>query len=182
MSVLSYRTRHIIRRNLSWNNIRFQWAVIGTGFITTGFMLQAYGMYSNPSLPVAVVTFTIMIACFFAGAAFIADATTFPNPLECSWAVRKYDELGYWWKKVSQPARIGTFEGKAVLERWESFDFRSIYDTAGYLIATEQTIDWSSTDPDWRYGAPKDVEVIVTRYNGDERLSLLARLRSPKIR
>lgn len=86
-----------------------------------------------------------------------------------------------WWEKVSQPAHIGLFEGKSVLERWEVCDFRSIYDNNGRLIATEQTINWSDTDPDWRPRDPEDIQIIVRRYDGSERLPWIARLRSPKL-
>ena len=89
--------------------------------------------------------------------------------------------LTYWVRDFFSPARVGTFEGKAVYERWDLVDFRRIYDHTGKLIATEQTIDWSSTDMDWNPGDPEDIQIIINRLSAGERLSWLALLRSPKL-
>ena len=173
MNVLSYRARRLILRNLSWGNIRFRWAMIGLMLFTVGATL-VYFLPPFIGLPVSIIMGMI-------ASQFLHTAYSFPYPTEYPWAVRKYDDLTRWWKHVSQPAHIGTFEDKSVLERWVFGDFRYIYNQTGCLIATEQTINWSDTDLDWRYGDPEDIQVIVTHCDDDEHLPWLARLRSPKL-
>jgi hypothetical protein len=181
MTVLSYRARRFIRHNLSWHNIRFQWTVVGLGIYVICFIL---GRLLNLAIgePFDLITgLPIMLVGIAGAVTFWHTAYVFPLPTKYPWVVRKYEDLRDWWSKVSEPARIGTFEGRAVLERWVFGDFRYIYNYDGRLVATEQIIDWSSTDPDWRVGDPEDVERCVTHFDGSERLSWLARLRSPKL-
>jgi hypothetical protein len=175
MAVLSYRVRRFIRRNVHWNTCRFHWNTVGLGMLVT-----ALGVAFAPmQIPFLSATFSFFAA--YIALSFLLSAWVLPNPTEYLWAVRKYDDIRDWWKKVSQPAYIGTFEGKSVLKRCVFYDFRYIYDHTGRLIATEQTINWSDTDPNWRPGDEHDVEIIVNRYDKGEGLPWLARLRSPKI-
>jgi hypothetical protein len=177
MSVLPYRARRFIRHNLSWSNIRFQWAVIAA----TALILLWIASYEGDLFEAPWYSFSYRIMLAFVFVQFSHAAWKMPLPMDEPYLVKKYGNLKHWWNKASEPARIGMFEGKNVLERWEVCDFRSIYDHNGYLVATEQTINWSDNDSDWQPGDQDNIQTIITRHDGTERLSLIARLRSPKL-
>ena len=145
---------------------RFEWASVGL-IIGAAFFYVTYYMYVNEGTSAG-------LACWFTGilGVFFIRQSLFDTP---------NISLKRWWENFSRPATVGTFESKSVFERWVFSDFRYIYNHTDCLIAYEQTIDWSSTDPDWRCGDPEDIQVIVTRCDGSERLPWLARLRSPKL-
>lgn len=152
-------------RVLSIRN-RVEFAILGLGTVGT-FGWLAYSLVQTEG---DTAGFAALIVGLF-GLAIGRQLIFFPPNIS----------LQDWWRDFTQPAGTGTFEHKPVFERWVFWDFRYIYDHTGRLIATEQTINWSDTDPDWRIGDPKDIQIIVTRVESGERLSWLARLRSPQL-
>lgn len=179
MNVLSNSFRQRLPIWFTWNNIRFQWTVVGLvamlAAIAAGYTVEHF----SPIGWVGTFTSTALTVVF--SAPFIFAAIVFPLPMQEPWIVQKYGDLSFWWKDFTQPASIGMFDGKAVYERWDLYDFRRIFDHTGRLIATEQTINWSSIDMDWNPGDPEDIQIIVTPNKTDEGLSWLALRRSHKL-
>jgi hypothetical protein len=145
---------------------RLEWALIGIAIALPLFWLTYYMYMTEGSSAGIACYFTGILGVFFVRQFIFMPPTT---------------SFRRWWNDFSTPATIGTFEGQPVLNRWMLMDFRHIYDPTGRLIATEQEIDWSATDFNWRPGDPRHIEMIITRLDGSEHLSWFARLRSPKL-
>ena len=176
MNVLRYRARSFVSHNLSWNNIRFQWAVIGmvilSSGLTVGFnFLEGIARWS-------LIIWSAAFALQFFSAAAISSILYKDLP----WLVRLYSSAGTWWRNQS-PAYLTTHNGQKVLAR-DEFPVQSLYDKDGVWIG-----DWCT-----HYEinlltlfALKDNKAQIPSSMWFEpaskfrRLSWLARLLSPKI-
>jgi hypothetical protein len=179
MNALFNSLRQRLPSWFTWNNIRFQWAVVGLTAMLTAIAVGYIVEYFSSIWWTGVATSTTLTVVF--SAPFIFAALHSLPPAQEPWIVQKYGDLSFWWKDFTRPASIGMFNGKAVYERWDLHDFRRIFDHTGRLIASEQTINWSSIDMDWNPGDPEDIQIIITPYKTDEGLSWLALRRSPKL-
>ena len=87
--------------------------------------------------------------------------------------------VGRWWDRFSSPARFMlTCDNSHKLARSYSLDFFEIFDEDGYLLGTEQEIDWKMSNTDPMDDHPSNVQVIKTSAEKPYRLSWLARRRS----
>lgn len=178
MTVLPYHVNRFIRRNLNWNNIRFQWSVVGfAAFLIAVAAGYAVGHFVSIWWAGTVVstTFAAVLA-----APFLYAAIELPMPLQEPWIVKKYGDLGRWWAKMSRPASSGTLNGNPVLERWVLTDFAEVYNRDGQLIGHKQEFEkdpYAYEEGSGRYTS----HFTPTEKAEQKRLPWLARLRSPKL-
>ncbi len=153
MSVLPYRAKRFIRHNLTWHNIRFQWAVIAAIALILLWIASPgeEHFFGHPWYSYAVRVLLALVFLQFGYAAWKA-----PLPKDEPYLVKKYDSLKRWWSDAARPGyyAVPKSGGSMKIIRHIFCDFSEIYDLNGDLIGHEQDT-WG--DGHWTF-RPVDID------------------------
>jgi len=149
--------------------------------VLAGLALVIFGTLPLLRVPAAGV----VVVAMFAFAQFTYSAVKMPYPMDETIAVKLYERAKWRWERFSRPLRVTIFNGQPVYVRDHDYlDYRELYDRDGYLIQSEQTINWSDIDLEWQPGMPEDIETITkpaSKHKRPERISWLSLMRSPAL-